>query len=58
MTSNKHHLRSVISFLHKEKQYLGASGDGGFFEVFDVTLLKEKKFLSRVNFFCLFVFFC
>ena len=49
----------MISFLYKKKQYLGASGDGAFFEVFDVSQLEENKFLSN-NFasfaFCLLLF--
>ena len=38
---------SVICFIYQKKEYVGASGDGDFFEVFDVSKLDEKDFLSR-----------
>ena len=58
MTANKRHILSVISFLYKEKQYLGASGDGDLFEVFDVSQLKQNQFLSNDNSCWLTYLFC
>ena len=47
MTANEFHVYSVICFLYKEKQYLGASGEGDLFEVFDVSKLEENEFLCK-----------
>ena len=47
ITINKLDVYSVICFLYKEKQYLGVSGDGDLFEVYDVSRLKENEFLSN-----------
>ena len=56
-TANLDHVLSMINFLYEEKQYLGVSGDGQWFEIFDVSMLEENEFLSRDNSFCLFTFF-
>ena len=47
MTENKHHVYSLICFLYKKKQYMGVSGDGDFFEIFDVSKFKKNEFLSK-----------
>ena len=47
MTGNKWNIYSLISFFYKKKQYLGVSGVGDFFEVFDVSKLKADKFLGN-----------
>ena len=47
ITANKYSVCNVDWFFYNKKQYLGVSGDGGFFEVFDVSELKEEEFLSK-----------
>ena len=47
VTANKINVHSVICFLYKEKQFLGVSGDGDWFEVFDLCKLKENEFLGK-----------
>ena len=47
ITANEKNVLGLISFLHKNKQYLGVSGDGNQFEVFDVSNLKAKTLLSE-----------
>ena len=37
--------------MYKKKEYLGVSGDGDLFEIFDVSKLKEDEFLSNYYFF-------
>ena len=54
ITANKKNVRSLICFLYLEKQYLGVSGDGDLFEVFNVLKLKANEFLSK--FFASYVF--
>ena len=56
ITANEKHVFSVIGFLNKNKEYLGVSGDGDFFEIFDVSILDENELLSNHNL-CLFTFF-
>ena len=48
-------VHSVISFLYKKKQYLGVSGCGDLFEVFDISKLKSKKFLSKQYVLCVYL---
>ena len=47
ITANKRDVNSVICILYKKKQYLGVSGSGDRFEVFNVSKLKENEFLGR-----------
>ena len=52
ITANKKHVHSVNCFFYNKKQYLGVSGSGDFFEVFDVSRLQENEFLSKFYYFC------
>ena len=47
ITENKINVHSVLCFVYQKKEYLGVSGDGKFFEVFDVSKLQEEEFLSN-----------
>ena len=57
ITENKRHVYSVICFLYKKKQYLGLSEDWGWFEVFDVSKLKEDRILINITVAFVYFFF-
>lgn len=51
LTKNKNTVHCVQFFLYEAKVYLGASGDGLYFEVFDVSGLSREAGLSKHSWF-------